>query len=227
MRWRKPAERIDRMRAILLLLLLANLTLFGYTRLDSAGSGESARFAQQVQPDRIRLLTSQQVATLGPAKVAALADVCLEWGPFNDGERTRALAELQPAGLGRLLTQKRVENASAYWVFVPRLANKAAADKRAAELSAAGIKDLFVFDNGPQRLAISLGVFRTEDAASAYVAELGKRGIADARAGPRQQVVVQTLLIVRDPDAAVVARVRALQPGFPGTEITTGACEKP
>jgi hypothetical protein len=215
------------MRTICFLLLLANVTLFGYTRLDSAGSGEAARLAQQVQPDKIRLLTPQQVATLGPAKVAALADVCLEWGPFNDSERTRALAELEPAGLGRLLTQKRVENATAYWVFVSRPANRAAADKRVAELKAAGIKDLFVVDSGPQRFAISLGVFRTEDAATAYVAELGKQGITDAKAGPRPQVIVQTLLIVRDPEAAVVARVKALQPSFVGSDITIGACDKP
>jgi hypothetical protein len=214
------------MRTILLLLLFANVALFGYTRLDRAGQGEAARLAQQVQPDKIRLLTPQQVAALGPAKVAALADVCLEWGPFNDGERARALAELEPAGLGRLLTQKRVENTTAYWVFVPRLANKAAADKRAVELKAAGVKDLVVVDNGPQRLAISLGVFRTEEAATAHVAELAKLGVADARAGPRQQVVVQTQLVVRDPEAAVVARVKALQPGFPGSEIAIGACEK-
>ena len=215
------------MRTILFLLLLANVTLFGYTRLDSAGRGESARFAQQVQPDRIRLLTPQQVATLGPAKVAALADVCLEWGPFNDGDRARALAELEPAGLGRLLTQKRVENATPFWAFVPRLANKAAADKRAAELKAAGVKDPLVVDSGPLRFAISLGVFRTEEAATAYVAQLGKAGVTDAKAGPRQQVVVQTQLVVRDPEAAVVARVKVLQQGFPGSEITIGACEKP
>ena len=111
-------------------------------------------------------------------------------------------------------------------MFVPRLANRAAADQRAAELKAAGIKDPVVVDSGPQRLAISLGVFRTEEAATAYVAELGRLGIADARAGPRQQVVVQTLLVVRDPEAAVVARVKALQPGFSGSDITIGACEK-
>jgi len=214
------------MRTILFLLFLANVALFGYTRLDSAGRGEAARFDQQVQPDRIRLLTPQQVATLGPAKVAALADVCLEWGPFNDSERARALAELEPAGLGRLLTQKRVENATAYWVFVPRLANRTAADKRAAELKTAGVKDLFVVDSGPQRLTISLGVFRTEEAATAHVAELGKLGVADAKAGPRQQVVVQTQLVVRDPEAAVVARVKALQLNYPGSEIAIGACEK-
>jgi hypothetical protein len=215
------------MRTLIVLLLLANLALFGYTQMDSAGSGEAARLAEQVQPDRIRLLTPQQVATLGPAKVAALADVCLEWGPFNDGERARALAELEPAGLGRLLTQKRVENTTAYWVFVPRLANRTAAERRLAELKAAGVRDLFVVDAGPQRLAISLGVFRTEEAAIAHVAQLGRLGIADARTGPRQQVVVQTLLVVRDPEAALVTRVKAAQPEFPGSEMTVGACEKP
>jgi len=208
------------MRIILALLVAANLALFGYTRLDSAGSGEAARLAQQVQPDRIRLLTAQQVATLGPS------DVCLEWGPFSDAERARALAELEPTGLGRLLTQKRVENTTTHWVFVPRLPNKAAAEKRAAELKAAGVKDLFVVDSGPQRLAISLGAFRTEEAANAYVAELSRLGVADARAGARQQVVVQTLLVVRDPASTVVARVKALQPGFAGSDIAIGVCEK-
>ena len=62
------------MRTIVLLLLLANFTLFGYTRLDSVGSGESMRLAQQVRPDAIKLLTAQQVAALGPSKIAALVE---------------------------------------------------------------------------------------------------------------------------------------------------------
>jgi len=63
------------MRIIVVLLVLANLALFLYTRLDSLGSGEGVRLAQQVQPDKIVLLSPQQVAALGPAKVSALADV--------------------------------------------------------------------------------------------------------------------------------------------------------
>jgi len=55
------------MRTLVFLLLLANLTLFAYTRLDSAGGGEGVRLTQQVQPDKIKLLTPQEVAALGPA----------------------------------------------------------------------------------------------------------------------------------------------------------------
>jgi hypothetical protein len=214
------------MRTILLLLLLANLTLFAYTQLDRAGSGEGARLRQQVQPDKIRLLTPQQVAALGPAKVAALADVCLEWGPFNDPDKARALAELEPLGLGRLLTPKRIESNASYWVFLPRTANRGAVDRRVAELKAAGLSDVAVVDTGAQRYTVSLGVYRTEEAANTRLADLVRLGVDDAQVGPRQQTLVQTALVIRDPEAEVVARVRALQPGYPGTEIKTGACDK-
>ena len=108
------------MRTVIILLLLANATFFFFARLDRAGGGEASRLAEQVQPNKIRLLTPQQVAALGPAKVAALADVCLDWGPFNETEKARALGELEPSGLGRLLTQKRVETTTAFWVYLPR-----------------------------------------------------------------------------------------------------------
>jgi hypothetical protein len=80
------------MRIVVLLLVIANLTFFAYTRLDNASRGESARLKQQIQPDKIKLLTPPQVAALGPAKMAALADVCIEWGPFSEVERAKAIA---------------------------------------------------------------------------------------------------------------------------------------
>jgi hypothetical protein len=214
------------MRVVVLLLLLANVVWLAFTVLDRAGSGEGIRLKEQVQPDKIRLLTPQQVAALGPAKVAALADVCLEWGPLSDVERGRALADLEPLGLGRLLTQKRIESATAFWVFLPPAVNRAAADRRVADLKAAGIKDVFVVDSGPQRFAISLGVFRTEEAANVHAAQLAQQGVGNAKVGPRQQTVVQTLLVVRDPQAPAVARIKELQQGYPGTDVKVGVCEK-
>jgi hypothetical protein len=97
------------MRIVVLLLVIANLTFFAYTRLDNASRGESARLKQQIQPDKIKLLTPPQVAALGPAKMAALADVCIEWGPFSEVERAKAMADLEPLQLGRLLSQRRVD----------------------------------------------------------------------------------------------------------------------
>jgi hypothetical protein len=214
------------MRTVVILLLFANLFFFAFRLLDNASSGEAIRLEEQVQPDKIKLLTPQQVAALGPAKTAALADVCVEWGPFTDGERSHVLAELEPLALGRLLTQKRVETSNAYWVYLPPLATKADADRRANDLKNRGVKDAFAVDNGPQRFAVSLGVFRTEDAAKAHLAELVKLGVSGARAGPRQQPVTLTSLVIRDPPASVVAKLRDLAAAVPNVEFRIGACDK-
>src|SRR4030095_3877757 len=184
------------MRTLAIFLLLANLALAGYLWLDSASGGEGVRLKEQVHPEKIKLLSPQEVAALGPSKAAELANVCLEWGPFGEIERARALADIEPLGIGKLVSQRRIETQTAWWVYIPPFATKAAADKRVAELKAAGQKDAFVVDGGPQRLAISLGAFRSEDAANAQLAELTKQGVAGARVGPRQQMVPQSLIVI-------------------------------
>jgi hypothetical protein len=214
------------MRTLVFLLLLANLTLFAYTKLDSLGAGEGVRLSQQVQPEKISLLTPQQVAALGPAKASALADVCVEWGPLSDSDRTRALAMLEPLDLARLISQKKVEVIADYWVFLPPAVNKAAADRRVEELKTQGVRDVSLVDSGPQRFAISLGVFRTEDAAQARLAALQAQGVKAVKVGARAQSVMQTVLVVRDPPAPAVARLKELQGGFGGSEIKIGACDK-
>jgi hypothetical protein len=215
------------MKTLVFLLLLANLTLFGYTRLDATGAGEGARLGQQVQPDKIKLLTAQQVAALGPDKMAALADVCMEWGPMQDADKLRALARLESLDLGKLLSQKKVEVITNYWVFLPPVANKAAADKRLAELKANGVTDVATIDNGPQRFATSLGMFRTEDLAQARLADIQQQGYVAAKLAARAQSVQETLLVVRDPPAPAVARVKELQTDFPGSDVRVGSCDRP
>ena len=215
------------MRTLVFLLLLANLTLFGYIRLDSAGGGEGVRLSQQLQPDKIKLLTPQQVAALGPAKVASLADVCVEWGPMSDADRARAQTRLEPLDLGKLVTQRKVEVIANYWVFIPPLANKAAVDKRVAELKTQDVRDILPVELGPQRLAISLGVFRTEEAAQARLEALKAQGVKTAKVGSRAQSVQQTVLVVRDPPAQAMARLKEMQSDFQGSEIRVGSCERP
>jgi len=214
------------MRILVLLLLLANLTLLGYTKLDSLGTGEGVRLAQQIQPDKIVLLSSQQVAALGPAKVSELANVCVEWGPLSDTDKSRALASLEPLDLAKLISQKKVEVMANYWVFIPPAPNRSIADRRMEQLKAQGVKDLLLVDGGPQRFAISLGIFRTEDAAQARLAALEAQGVKTARVGARVQAIAQTALVVRDPPAPAVTRLKELQGAFPGSEIRIGTCDK-
>lgn len=214
------------MRTLVLLLLLANLTLLAYTKLDSLGGGESDRLAKQVHPDKIALLTPQQVAALGPAKVAALADVCVEWGPLSDSDRTRALALLDQLDLSSLVSQKKVEVVANYWVFIPAAANRPAADRRLQELKSLGIKDALLIDSGAQRWAIALGAFQTEAAAQARLDALSAQGVKTAKVGARAQSIAQTALVVRDPPALAIARLKEVQGGFPDSDIKAGTCGK-
>jgi hypothetical protein len=213
------------MRIVITLLVFANLAFFAYTRLDS-GVGEAMLLKDEVQPDKIKLLTPQEVAALGPSKVAALADVCVEWGPLSDGERARALAELEPFALGRLLSQKRVEIDNGYWVNMGPFATRAAAESRIVDLRQQGVKDLAVADAGKGQFAISLGVFRTERAAAARAEELAQLGVKLAKVQPRQQAIGQSLVVVRDPQQPVVARLKDLQTQYPGSELKITACER-
>jgi hypothetical protein len=213
------------MRTLVVLLLLANLALGGYIYLDSLSTGEAVRLSQQVQPDKISLLTPQQVAALGPAKVSALADVCVEWGPLSEGDRTRALAQLEALDLSPLVSQKKVEVIANYWVFIPPAASKPAADKRVDELKSQNVRDVSLVEAGPQRLAIALGAYRTEEAAQARLAALKSLGV-DARVAPRAQSIMQTVLVVRDPPAPAVARMRELTNGYAESEIRTGTCDR-
>ncbi len=214
------------MRIVLILLLLANLTLFAYTRLDS-GSGEGVLLSDQLQPDKIKLLTSQQVAGLGPAKIAALSDACVEWGPFSDPDRTRALADLEPLALGRLLTQKRVEFDGGFNVFLGPFPNRGTADIRAAELKRQGVRDVVVTETGRGQSFVSLGTFRVEAAASAYLEELVSQGIKLAKLERSTQTIAQSLLVVRSPPQNVVAKLKELQPKYPGTDVRATTCERP
>ncbi len=213
------------MRILIVLLLLANVTFYVYTRLDT-GSSEAILLQDQVQPDKIKLLTPQEVAALGPAKVAALNDVCVEWGPFSDPDRLRAASDLEPLALGRLLSQKRVDYDSGYWVNMGPFASRALAETRIAEMRRQGVKEMSVADAPKGQFAVSFGMFYTEAAAAAYTDELAKLGITLAKVDRRPQSVSQTLMIVRDPQQSVMARLRELAAQYPGTELRTTACER-
>jgi hypothetical protein len=214
------------MKLLVVLLVLANLALFGYGELERMSDTESNRLQRQLAPEKIKLLTPQQVSALGPAKAAQLPNVCLDWGPFTEPERTAALAALEPLQLGRQMSLRRVESTSSYWVFVPPLASRPAAERRVAELRGLGLKDFFILADGPQRNAISLGIFKTEDAANKFLDALRKQGVKNAQSGARTQTIQQTVIVLRDPQPAQTQQIQAMKADFAGSDVQIGPCDK-
>ena len=71
------------MKKLFIFLLLANAAVFGYAyyeRYNSEAQAASDRY-KPVNADQVRVLTTQQISKLGPAKVAQLTLACAEWGP--------------------------------------------------------------------------------------------------------------------------------------------------
>ena len=209
------------MRTLFFILVLANLLFFGwhagYIGPGMEKQGEPERLAQQIAPDKIRLVSADASKRADPAKPRL---ACLEWGSFPAQEAERALAVLAGLGLGERLTSRKAEETAQWWVFMPPQGSKANADKKTDELTRLGITDYFVVtDEGPTKYAISLGVFRTEEGAKNYLASLVAKGVKTGRTGERETKVQKTLFQIRDADDAVRARLADIRKDFAGIDL--------
>ena len=227
------------MRALFLLLILANLAYFAYSRVALEGAGSGNQVSQlQINPDRIKLLkaaggalpetppaAAKSIPPAAPKPAPAVPAACLEWGIFagpNVARAEGALAQLElPAGQ----VERVVTDAGGYWVHIPPLKTKAEVDRKARELRDLGVTEfLVVQDAGQWRNAISLGIFRTDEAAQTFLARLKQQGVRSAIAARRENFLKQVAFHVREPDQETVARVTALLQEFPGSEVRAGPC---
>jgi hypothetical protein len=209
---------------------------------------DRAPLARQIEPQKLRLLAPGEVppppakpaaatppapppaaapvAALTPAPVAAPAVTpaasasCMEWGSFTLVDAPKAEKALEPLALGERLGRQRTEELARFWVFIPPQGSRQLAFKKAAELKVRGIEDYFIIgDEGPLRWALSLGVFRTEEAAQARLAALRGQGVRSAQVGPRELMVPKVWLQVKGVDAALEARLKDIAKQVDGSEL--------
>ena len=74
-------------------------------------------------------------------------------------------------------------------------------------------------DTSPMKYAISLGVFRTEDAARTRLEELRARGVRTAQLGERESQGQRSFFQIRDASESVKGRLNELKQGFAGSEV--------
>jgi len=234
-------------RTVFFLLLFANLGLLAWTYFGAdRASTEAQLMEQQLNPQAIRLLGAEQLAALAaerakqaperakppppppppapppppppPPKVTVAA--CLELGGFNPDDVPRVRQVLEPLALGPRLSQRRAEEIASYWVFMSPQGSRQAANRKSAELKKLGVEDFFIVQEDPKlQFAISLGVFKTEEAARGRLAELRKKGVRTARVGPRETPVQKVYFTVREVPDALASRLNELRQGFPGSEL--------
>lgn len=158
------------MRIAFFLLVLANLVFFvwaqGYFGGEDAGR-EPQRLADQLNPGKMTVTVRE--------KAQPVAQACRLVGGLAAGD-----AEALHKALGAGVALRPVEEKS-WWVSINTLPNKAAADKKAAELKLLGITDFHVLQAEGGTFAVSLGVLDSEAAAAEFLQALGRKGVKSAR----------------------------------------------
>jgi hypothetical protein len=227
------------MRAFFLLLVLANLAFFAYGRVVLEGAGPESRIQQlQVAAERIRHIRAPERAPAGkprtpgkavpsapPKTASAVPAACLEWGNFAGPGAAKAELALAELELAPEQVERVVIDAGGYWVYIPPLKTRSDADRKVRELRNLGVTEFFVVqDAGQWRNAISLGIFRTEEAAQTFLAGLRQQGVRSAIAARRENFLKQVVFYVREPGEEAVARLTLIQQDFPGSEIRAMPC---
>lgn len=150
---------------------------------------------------------------------------CMEWGEFSGADLLRAEKALAPIKLGNRLKQRTIEYPNGYWVYIAPLKNHLQVEQRIAQLKARGIADYFIIQEaGLWQNAISLGVFKTEEAAKKYLDKLHGQGVKSATLGERASKLKYTVLVMDHLEAAVSSQIATLHKDFPESELKLVSC---
>jgi hypothetical protein len=206
------------MRLFFFLLVFANLLFFAWTQGYFGAADESheaQRLEQQLQADKVQIVRNAQA----PAPIRA-DTVCRVISGLNlDNAEALKAAVVASGGEAKVLPQ---EEPKLYLVVIGDLAGKAAADRKAVELTGLGVEghSAVALENG--RYEIVLGRFPTEAAAREFVQGLTQRGIKSARVDGREQQALKARVEARAPAAKLLQQLPKLV--APYADAIIGEC---
>jgi hypothetical protein len=173
-------------RALFLVLLLANLLFFAWTRW-VVPPGPAVRDVATAAAVPLRPIRLQQEAPApgsagGPASGAGpgseiAAASCVSVGPFAAEAQANAAADaLRRLGFASRLRAGQDEVRVGYWVRVPHLATPVDADNALAALQTAGFADAYVISDEAPATAVSIGVYADAAQAATVAARVERAG---------------------------------------------------
>jgi hypothetical protein len=211
----------------LFFLLLVAAVAFGAHLWLTAPDGSPDFSGRERNRDEIRILaaTAPQLAAKKAEEarrtVQTLAGAaCVEFYGIAAADIPRAREAFAALKLGARLTERRVEEATRHWVFIPATRDRKAAEAAMAQLRRQNVTDLSMRPDN----AISLGVFSTEEAARRFLASLEAKGVRGAEAGPFVKELREVVMLVREPDTETVARLAIVQRDFPSAQLRAVPC---
>jgi hypothetical protein len=224
------------LKTLFWLLLIVNGGLFalhrGYLGSLIADGREPQRVANQLHADRVQLVSASAANGLAtPASAPAPQEgphaaaqpsliACTEIGNFAPAEAKRFEERLAELALGDRQARHNVKEVTSHMVYIPPQGDQEAADRKASELKRRGLTNYFIIqDNSNLRWGISLGVFKTEEAARNQLADLNRQGVHSARIGARSITGSKMAFQLHNLDAATKTRLDSIKTGFPAQDM--------
>ncbi len=213
-------------RLLFFLLLIANVA-FGAHLWLASGAEKQDFSVRERNRDEVKLvavtppLIAARKAEESQRTVQQLAGAaCVEFAGVGSPETAKAREAFAAFQLGDRLVERRVEDITRHWVFMPPAKDRRAAESAVTQLRRQGLNEMSIRPDN----AISLGVFSTEDAARRYLSTVEGKGAKGAQSGPFTRELREIAFLVRDPDTEMVARLTVLQRDFPGTSLRAVPC---
>ncbi|HHJ39490.1 MAG: hypothetical protein AXA67_09245 [Methylothermaceae bacteria B42] len=147
---------------------------------------------------------------------------CYRIGPFQGLVTAHRVGEqLKSAGLNAKVKTKSVIETRGYWLMYPPKDSIESSRLALAELQDKGLRDLWLFETGPWKGAISLGVFDTRKRAEIAARRLRKKGI-EVKVMPMKRYRILHWIHV---DRSIPMRLeKELKQKFPGLKIISESC---
>jgi len=190
------------LRALVALLLVANLAYFAWTQghlgnlgLQPQQTGEPQRLAQQVKPEAIRLLNGPKAEAPAPEQTPVAADTqaaaalsaaaeptaCYEATGFTPAQAELLRAELRLLNWGAEAWQLTEQRSAGRWiVYMGRYESAEQATRKKAELRALGVEYRDVNTPGLTP-GLALGTYSSEEAARTALRQVEGAGVRTAR----------------------------------------------
>ena len=221
------------------LLILLNAGLLVYFNLDKLLPPVVAK-PDLLNPEKLTILTPEALAAMPkkeaqPVAPEPVAEVvveapkdltCYKWGNFTPTNLPSAQVVLVKLGLQSLVSPVAVPKEDRrFWVYYPSLKSADLAQKKADEIRALGVSELFIVQDSQWRNSISFGLFQDEQLASTLLSDLQAKGVKGATKALRNVGKGLSSILIKGVSAETALELQKVKPEFVGTELEPAACQ--
>ena len=168
---------------------------------------------------------AQPPILLNPEKIVLLPidENCLEWGNFDEEQIQYGEAVISEIVPEQSYSLVETGDTTMYWLYVPPLPSKEAANRMINQLRNLGIVSFRVKKDGQWKNAISLSMFYDKEDALKQLKEIEKKGITNVTIEDR--TVTLKKIVIYNPTQTIKEQLQKLVEQFEDTHLVHSRCE--